>query len=128
MNQIIKLVGIALAGVIFALLFRRYREEYAVFTSMAVGLGLIASAIAMLAPVLTYLRALSEDSGFASYLDIIFKACAIGLLTAFATEISKDAGEQAIASKIELVGKCALLVVALPVLQTLVESVKEFLK
>jgi Stage III sporulation protein AC/AD protein family. len=123
----VKVIGIALAGMILSVLLRKMREEYSVMITLALSIGLISAAIAMILPLIEYIRTLSENTGFDTYLDIMLKACAIGLLTTFAAEISRDAGESAIASKIEMVGKCALLMSALPVMKTLIEAAKGFI-
>ena len=58
--------------------------------------------------------------------------CIVGKLEVFiraqfSSGICKDAGYQAIAAQIEIFGKLAILVVGMPVLLALLETIQEFL-
>lgn len=59
----------------------------------------------------------------AEYLQVVFKAVGICLITQLAADTCRDAGEQALAAKAELAGKCFLLLLALPLFEQLLSMV-----
>ena len=61
------------------------------------------------------------------YIGILIKLIGIAYICEFAAGISKDAGYQAIASQIELVGKLTMLMVSMPVLMQILNTILELL-
>ena len=59
----------------------------------------------------------------AEYLRVIFRAVGICLLTQLAADTCRDAGEQSLAAKAELAGKCFMLLLALPLFERLLSLV-----
>jgi stage III sporulation protein AD len=57
------------------------------------------------------------------YISLILKIIAIAYIAEFGSQICADAGESAIASKIELAGKILILIVSTPVLYGLVHLI-----
>ena len=54
---------------------------------------------------------------FRMLVTILFKAVGICLLTQLAGDVCRDSGESSIASKIELAGRAAILLTAMPLIQ-----------
>lgn len=57
------------------------------------------------------------------YVETILKIIGIAYIAEFAAQITKDAGQGAIASKIELAGKILILAMAIPILTLLIETI-----
>ncbi len=57
------------------------------------------------------------------YVETILKIIGIAYIAEFAAQITKDAGQGAIASKIELAGKILILAMAIPILTVLIETI-----
>lgn len=57
------------------------------------------------------------------YIETILKIIGIAYIAEFASQITKDAGEGAIASKIEMAGKILILAMAIPILTVLIETI-----
>jgi stage III sporulation protein AD len=57
------------------------------------------------------------------YVETILKIIGIAYIAEFAAQITKDAGQGAIASKIELGGKIMILAMAIPILTLLIETI-----
>ena len=54
---------------------------------------------------------------------LLLKITGIAFLTEFAVSISKDSGETAIANKIDLGGKVLIIVISIPIITALLETV-----
>jgi stage III sporulation protein AD len=57
------------------------------------------------------------------YVETILKIIGIAYIAEFASQITKDAGQGTIASKIELGGKIVILAMAVPILTALIEMI-----
>lgn len=57
------------------------------------------------------------------YVETILKIIGIAYIAEFGAQITKDAGQGAIASKIELAGKILILAMAVPILTVIIETI-----
>lgn len=62
-----------------------------------------------------------------SYLTIVFRSLGICYVTQIACDHCRDSGENALASQLELAGRAALLIAALPMFSAAAETVKSLL-
>ena len=122
--DIFTLAGIAVICVLLCVIVRQYRPEAALGVGIAGGVLLMGAAALMLAPSVEALKELSRraglDNGFAQ---VLIKALAVCCITQLAADICRDAGESALASKLELAGRAAVAVISLPVFMELADIV-----
>ncbi|MBP5245520.1 MAG: hypothetical protein J6036_03595 [Clostridia bacterium] len=116
--SIYQIIGTIIAGLVCILLFRKTKEEYALFTGIFLGIILIFLSVNALFPVVEYVKSLDKSQNLGSMLEILFKCTAVAFLFSTASSISKDCGEAGLASKIELLGKCLVLSLTLPLIKT----------
>ncbi len=57
------------------------------------------------------------------YVETILKIIGIAYIAEFASHITRDAGENALAAKVELAGKIIILAMAIPILSVLIETI-----
>jgi len=57
------------------------------------------------------------------YVETILKIIGVAYIAEFASHISKDAGQGAMAAKVELAGKIIILAMSIPILSVLIETV-----
>ena len=115
---IIAAAAAGLVGTVLALILGQYRAEFRMLVTAAVTLLLMAMVLEQLSPVLEQLRSTMELTGLTGdYAAILFKAVGICLLTQLAGDVCRDSGESSIASKIELAGRAAILLTAMPLIQ-----------
>jgi stage III sporulation protein AD len=62
-----------------------------------------------------------------SYISILLKMLGITYVADFSAGICKDAGYQTIAGQIEIFGKLAVMVLSMPVLYALLNTIRDFL-
>ena len=122
----VKYCGLALISVFLGMLLRQMRPEYGTLLSAASCLLLAAAASSCLIPLISYLKGL-EGGKMSDCIVLLLKALGIGILTQTAAEICRDAGDSAIASKIELLGKAEILVLALPFISELLATARSLL-
>ncbi len=122
--EIIQIVAISIIAVILAVVIRQYRPEIALQISVATGLLIFFLVIFKLASVLEELRSFTQRINIdMAYISTIFRIVGIAYIAEFGAQVCKDAGENSIASKIELAGKVIILVLAVPILMALMELI-----
>ena len=119
MNEIIKICGVALVGLTAVGVMRGLKNDFAVLASVATGLVLFGVAFAALYPILEYIEKITENSEFSVYIETIVKALGIATVTESAADICRDFGEAAIATRVEFAAKGIIMLLALPVVESL---------
>ncbi|BAB06513.1 mutants block sporulation after engulfment [Halalkalibacterium halodurans C-125] len=78
--------------------------------------------------VIALLEQIAKDANInMMYVQTLLKIIGIAYIAEFGAQIAKDAGQAAIASKIELAGKVMILVMAIPILTAVIEMILSLL-
>lgn len=124
MDYIIKIIGIGLISLIAIIIIKQYRPEFAVYISIIAGVLILFVAIDKLSGIVNLLQTISDKSGInKQFLEILLKITGIGFLSEFAISICKDSGESAIASKIEIGTKVAIISMSIPIISNLMQII-----
>lgn len=111
----LSIVGIALTAAALAVLLRQYRQEYALLIGIAAGVLILIAVITKAQPVFAEINTLMSGAHVnPDYVRVLVKSLGICFVAQLASDACRDAGESAIASKVELAGKFAVLLIALP--------------
>ncbi len=128
MQELVKVVFLGLAGVLLAIQFRAQKPEYGVYIGLAVSILIFAFALRQVEAVAAQLgRLKSYLGGSESYLLILLKVIGITYICEFSAGICKDAGYQAVAGQIEVLGKLSVMFAGLPILFAVIEQIRSFL-
>jgi stage III sporulation protein AD len=128
MDEIIKIVGIGLIALVLIIIVKQYRPEFALYISLIAGVLILYLAIDNLQSVINLLKQICQKSGVNSkFLGILLKMTGIAFLAEFAISICKDAGEAAIASKVELGSKAIIISMSIPIIYNLLEVILKIL-
>ena len=126
--DIIKIIGIGLISLIIIIILKQYRPEYTIYISIIAGILIIMLSMDKLTGIINILTTLSNKTGLNSqYLGILLKITGIAILTEFAVSICNDAGESAIATKIDLGGKIIIISISIPIIVALLELIVKIL-
>ena len=126
--DIIKIIGIAFIAVIIIVLLKQYRPEFAIYISLLTGVLIFLLIIDDLSGIINLLNSLANKVSInASFLALLIKITGIAFLSEFAVSICKDAGEGAIASKIEIGSKIIIISMSIPIISSLLEIILEVL-
>ncbi|MDD4495410.1 MAG: stage III sporulation protein AD [Eubacteriales bacterium] len=126
--DIIQVVVIGIVATIVIVILRSVMPQFAVYVSIVAGIVIFMMIAGKLSSVLDYLDSLNGKFGIDFiYLDVMLKIIGISYIAEFGSEICRDAGEGAVASKIELAGKVIIFVLAVPILSSLLQMVLSLL-
>ena len=120
--------GLTVTAVMAAKLLERHAKEQALMLTLLLGMMLTGTAILALTTVLNRAEELLSGAGLsAEAAGIIGKSLGICVITELAAGICQDAGESALKTAVVLVGKAALLLIALPLIEPLIRLILEML-
>ena len=128
MEEIIKIIGIGLVALVIIIILKQYRPEYAIYISIIAGILILFLAMEKLSGVINLLQSISDKTYInKQFLEIILKITGIAIITEFAVSVCSDAGEKAIASKIEIGSKVVIITMSIPIISSLLELIIEIL-
>lgn len=100
------------------------KEDFALVATIIASLILFAFVLLKLESITSLLTDLVEKSGInKDYLTLLLKVTGISYIIELATNICKDAGNSAVASKVEMLGKISIVVLTIPILTSVISTV-----
>lgn len=120
--DIIKLSGIAVTGALFSIIVKKDRPEMAILISITTGVILLGYVLSTLGQVISMIKEIIEESGVdGKYFSLLIKIIATAYICEITSEVCRDAGEGAIAAKIEMGGKLLIMLMSLPLVKSFLE-------
>ena len=128
MEEILKIIGIGLVALVIAITLKQYRPEFAIYVSMIAGVLILVLIMDKFTGIINLLKSISDKTYInQQFLGILLKITGIAIITEFAVSICSDAGEKAIASKIEIGSKVIIITMSIPIISSLLELIAEIL-
>ena len=126
--EVIKIIGIALTSVIIIIILKQYRPEFTIYISIITGILILYLVFDKLTGIIDLLKSLINKTSINSaFLILLIKMTGIAFLSEFAMSVCKDAGESAIASKIEIGTKIIIISMSIPIISSLLEIILKVL-
>lgn len=126
--DLFKILAVCLIAAIICIILKP-KPEYSIFLALSAVVCiavLIMENIAL--PISQIIGKLSEYSINTEYFKVALKSVGIGYVTAFAADACRDSGQTMLANCAELAGKCAIFILSLPLVFSLLETAIGFVK
>lgn len=126
--NIISLIGIAIIACILCITIKPYQPVFAFAVSIAAGIYILLMAIQPLYEIINSLNILINSANISSeiYMPVI-KVVGISLIIRISCAICKDAGQQALSTKIELIGSISCIILCFPLIEHLISLISDIL-
>ncbi|MDN5346882.1 MAG: stage sporulation protein [Clostridia bacterium] len=123
--EIFQIVGLGLTATLIIVILRQAKSpETALLISITVGAIVFILLLDRLGVVIRLLADLSDRAGINQfYLNTLLKIIGIAYVAEFGSQVCRDAGENAVGDKIELAAKVLILVLAIPILAAILETI-----
>lgn len=122
--EIIQIIGLGFVVTLLILTIRSQRPEIAVQLSLALATIIFLMVLAKIEVVLSLFADLAEKASVSQmYLNTILKIIGIAYITEFGAQVCRDAGEGTVAAKIEFAGKIMVMVMAVPIIALVLETI-----
>ncbi len=127
--ELIRILAICLVGAALCVVVKPKAAEYSLLISVAAGVAISLIIILIIAPAIKSFNGLLSSYGMETeYFGVAVKALGIGYLTSFIADACRDSGQQGLAAKAEFAGKCAIFILSLPLLNSVLETAVGFIK
>ncbi|MCL2108460.1 MAG: stage III sporulation AC/AD family protein [Oscillospiraceae bacterium] len=127
--NITAIVALGLVAAVLSIILRQHKQEYGLYIPLVTGVAILGAVLIAVRPVLDVIQNLMEAVHMNNiYGQTLLKGLAVCYLTQLAADACKDAGETAIAGKVELAGKIAIVLLSLPLFASLVEMITRLIQ
>ena len=126
--EILKIIGIGLISLIIIVMLKQYKPEFVIYVSLIAGALILFIVVDKLTGIINLLQSLASKASInTEFLTLLIKITGIAFLSEFAVSICKDAGEGAIANKMEIGAKIIIISMSIPIISSLLEIILKIL-
>ncbi|HBG01562.1 MAG TPA: stage III sporulation protein AD [Firmicutes bacterium] len=116
-------IGLGVVLTVFQAQLREEQPSWAVLVGIAFVAVVFLALMPQFSSAFQAVTALAREAQVSSlYLNPVLKTIGVAYVTSFGAQISREAGEEAISGMIELAGKLVILLIALPLLQAILNT------
>ena len=126
--DIVKIAIMGIVGALLGIMLKGQKKEYELYVTLGVSLCIFYFIMSKLQLVISVVNRMQDYVNLdTSYIGILIKMIGITYVSEFSASLCKDAGYQAMAGQIEMFGKLSILVISMPVIMVLLETIGDFL-
>lgn len=127
--EIVKIIGVAFVAAIAAILLKGTKPELSFAVTVTGIIVVLMFIVDGLQNTLSVFSTIAQVTGVENgLLKILLKIVGVGYVTEFGAGILNDFGSNAIADKVVLGGKITIVMLSLPVIESLLQLVQGFLQ
>ncbi len=116
-------------GALASLYLKELRPELARLLALGTGVVIMAAVLPMAAEFVEGIRGFSQLDLYAgSFLGPLLKITGIAYIAQFAAELCRDAGENALAGRVEFAGKTAISLMSFPIIKEVFMSLMSLIE
>lgn len=121
--HILQLVGIGLTATVLVSVLRPHAPQFAMMVGLIAGIVLLVQVVQNMESVISTLTELSTSANVnQGFMSTVLRIIGIAYIVEFAAQVARDAKEGALAGKIELAGKVGIVILALPIITGVIDS------
>lgn len=122
--EMIQIVGFGLIAAVLVLILKEQVPMMAFLLSLFAGILIFLFLIDKISSIIMMLERLANQSHVNMvFFQTVLKIIGIAYIAEFGAQVVRDAGQEAIAAKIELAGKVLIIVMAIPIISVIVETI-----
>jgi len=122
--DIVQIVGLGLIATFLSLIVKEQKPTFAFLIVVFAGCAIFLYLVDQIYEIIRMIEKIAINANVNMvYVETILKIIGIAYIAEFGAQLTKDAGQGAIASKIELAGKILILVMAVPILTVIIETI-----
>ncbi|WP_138415851.1 stage III sporulation protein AD [Aquibacillus sediminis] len=126
--EIINIASLGIVASLLVLVLKEQKPSFSFFIILLTGISIFLFVIQHISEVFRLIQYLGEQANInGMYMETILQIIGIAYIAEFAAHITRDAGLSSVAAKIELAGKVLILVLAVPILTAVIETIIGFI-
>lgn len=128
LSEVIKIISIGIVTAFTALILKNQKPEFSLYISLVGGAVLLYIIASKAGLGIQAIQQIAEKANIQfPYIALIIKILVISYLVEFSAHLCRDAGETAIASKVELGGRIAIFLISIPILTAIFSLIQSLL-
>ncbi|WP_315074560.1 stage III sporulation protein AD [uncultured Clostridium sp.] len=125
---ILKIVALAFTALFILILIRKSGSEIGPLLCMGASALILLIMIEPLKEIVDFLREIADKANIDTvYIGIVLKILAIAYIASFSSALCKDANADSLATQIDFSGKIMILLLAIPILMAVLNSILEIM-
>ncbi len=126
--EIVQIAGFGIVASVLLLLLRKERPELSFGLALVSGLVLFFLILPKVSGVVSAFSDLTKETGLAPlYFGVILKVLAVSYIADFSSALCRDAGEELLASRVEMAGRVFILAASLPIIREVLDVIRSLL-
>ncbi|NLT95894.1 MAG: stage III sporulation protein AD [Clostridia bacterium] len=122
--EILEIVGLGLIATVFYIILKEQKGVFAILLTTAFTIMIFLLMMGKIQAILQVFEDLALKANINMfYLTTIFKIIGIAYIAEFGSQICRDAGTSSIAGKIEFAAKIIIMVLAIPIIVAILETI-----
>src|SRR5690625_6449599 len=127
--DIIQIVVLGIVASILYIILKDVNASFAFILIVITGIIIFLAVIKQIGAIFQLIETLGEKANIDGiYMETILKIIGIAYIAEIGASLTKDAGLGSVATKIELAGKIFILLLAIPIITTVIEAILSFLR
>lgn len=123
----VKLCAAGLVVTLVLALIRTWNPSFDLPMKLSAAVLFVGLLLSLASPLISYAKGLMESTAAAPYAEILLRALGVAVLTETVGSICRECKEGAVASYLEIAGRLEILILCLPLMEEILESVKGLL-
>ena len=120
----IKIVFIALIGVVVSLMLKKVNSELGFATAILTGVIIIGMLYVDIGNVVSVFKTFGSGYGISNeHIKLLMKVLGISYITQFGASVAEECGEKFVAKKIEFAGRVFVISLSIPILLNLMNTI-----
>ncbi len=129
MDEILRICGIALIGIVMATLLRNRGSAIAPYITQVTALIIFSTAVAALIPVIEFIKSMTEGQAETSdAISSVLLASVIAVVFRILSDICKENGENMLKNAVEFAGNAEIILLCLPIIKDIITLSSEILE
>ena len=125
----IKISLFAIAALFLILLTRQINKEFSFIITIAASIFLFSFVIKDFNEMINKIYSLTDEiSNLNSYVSLMIKILGVSIITQFTVDLCRDSGENALATQTEIASKIIILIMVMPLFETMLNIIVGILK
>ncbi|WP_174613774.1 stage III sporulation protein AD [Virgibacillus ihumii] len=126
--EIIQIVILGIVASILYIILKDVNKSFAFFLILITGIIIFLMVIRQITVIFQLIESLGEKANVnGMYMRTILKIIGIAYIAELGANLTRDAGLNSVAAKIELAGKIFILLLAIPIITAVIEAIISFI-
>ena len=117
----------AMIMVVIIAYVKKIKSDFAIPLAIVCVLIMLKSGFSLFAENIQFLGGIINDGAMGEYSEMLLKTLGVSLAVQTTSDVCRDAGEGAIASKVELLGKIEIIIIGIPLIKKIFEISQEIM-